>query len=66
MPWLLRLAQEGNGADCAPGVRLRASMLRGAIEDFSATVGTHFLDLPSASIDKVLAAYARDNLHAPS
>ncbi len=66
MPWLLRLAQEGDGADCAPGVRLRASMLRGAIEDFSATIGERFLDLPSASSDEVLAAYARDNLHAPS
>jgi hypothetical protein len=66
MPCLLRLAQEGHGADCAPGVRLRASMLRGAIEDFSATIGARFLDLPSASSEKVLAAYARDNLHAPS
>ena len=66
MPCLLRLAQEGDDADCAPGVRLRASMLRGAIEDFSATIGARFLDLPSASSDKVLAAYARDNLHPPS
>jgi len=66
IPCLLRLAQEGEDADCAPGVRLRASMLRGAIEDFSATIGERFLDLPSASSDKVLAAYARDNLHAPS
>lgn len=66
MPCLLRLAQEGDGADCAPGVRLRASMLRGAIEDFSATIGARFLDLPSASSDKVLVAYARDNLHALS
>ena len=66
MPYLLRVAQEGDGADCAPGVRMRASMLRGAIEDFSDTVGARFLDLPSASSDKVLRAYARDNLHTPS
>ncbi len=66
MPCLLHLAQEGDGADCAPGVRLRANMLRGAIEDFSATIGERFLDLPSASSEKVLAAYARDNLHAPT
>lgn len=66
MPCLLRLAQEGYGMNCAPGVRLRASMLRGAIEDFSATIGARFLDLPSASSEKVLAAYARDNLHTPS
>jgi len=64
MPCLLRLAREGDSADCSPGVRIRASMLRGAIEDFSATVGSRFLALPSASTDKVLTAYARDNLHA--
>ncbi len=40
-------------------------MLRGAIDDFSATIGERFLDLPSDSRDKVLASYARDNLHAP-
>src|SRR3712207_2004376 len=62
MPCLLHLAQEGDSSDCAPGVRMRASMLRGAIEDFSDTIGARFLDLPSASSDKVLAAYARDNL----
>jgi hypothetical protein len=66
MPGLLGLAQEGNNPDCAPGVRMRASMLRGAIEDFSATVGARFLDLPSASSYKVLTAYARDNLHTSS
>jgi Ion channel len=66
MPYLLRVAQEGDSADCAPGVRMRASMLRGAIEDFSDTVGARFLDLPLASRDKVLRAYARDNLHTSS
>jgi Ion channel len=66
MPYLLRVAQEGDSADCAPGVRMRASMLRGAIEDFSDTVGARFLDLPSAPSAKVLRAYARDNLHTSS
>ena len=66
MPYLLRVAQEGDSADCAPGVRMRASMLRGAIEDFSDTVGARFLDRPSASSDKVLRAYAHDNLHTSS
>jgi hypothetical protein len=63
MSCLLHLAQEGDSADCAPGVRMRARMLRGAIEDFSDTVGARFLNLPSTSSDKVLRAYARDNLH---
>ena len=65
VPRLLRLAEEGASEDCSPGVRMRASMLRSAIEDFSATVGSRFLDLPSAPTEKVLTAYARDNLHAP-
>jgi hypothetical protein len=63
MPCLLHLAQEGDSADCAPGVRMRARMLRGAIQDFSDTIGARFLDLPSTSSNKVLASYARDNLH---
>jgi Ion channel len=66
MPYLLRLAESGGSADCAPGVRMRSEMLRRAIDDFSATVGERFLDLPSASTERVLTAYARDNLHAPS
>jgi hypothetical protein len=65
MPCLLRLAQEGDSTDCAPGVRMRASMLRGAIDDFSSTIGARFLNLSSASTDKVLTAYARDNLYTP-
>lgn len=65
MPYLLRLAREGESEDLAPGVRIRASMLRGAIDDFSATVGSRFLSLPSSSTDKILEAYARDNLHVP-
>jgi voltage-gated potassium channel Kch len=63
MPCLLRLATEGDNEDCSPGVRMRARMLRSAIEDFSETLGSRFLGLSSASTDKVLTAYARDNLH---
>jgi hypothetical protein len=66
MPYLLRLAESGNRADGAPGVRMHANMLRSAIDNFSATVRERFLDLPpSASTKRVLAAYARENLHAP-
>lgn len=63
MPYLLRLAESSDNADYAPGVRMRANMLRSAIDDFSATVGERFLDLPSAPTERVLAAYARENLH---
>lgn len=65
IPCLLQLAEKGESEDCAPGVRMRANMLRCAIEDFSATIGPRFLGLQSASTEKVLTAYARDNLHAP-
>jgi len=65
MPCLLRLAEEGDDEDCSPGVRLRANMLRSAIDDFSATVGSRFLGLRPASTEKVLSAYAHDHLHDP-
>jgi hypothetical protein len=64
MPYLLRLAESSDSPDCAPGVRMRANMLRSAIDDFSASVGERFLDLPSTPTERVLAAYARDNLHS--
>src|SRR5215204_3216425 len=60
MPCLLHLAKEGTSEDCSSGVRMRANMLRSAIDDFSATVGARFLDLPSAPTERVLTAYARD------
>jgi hypothetical protein len=65
MPCLLHLAEDGASEDCSSGVRMRANMLRNAIDDFSATVGARFLDLPSAPTERILTAYARDNFHAP-
>jgi voltage-gated potassium channel Kch len=64
MPYLVRLAEKGGSADCPPAVRLRAAALREAIDDFSTTVASRFLGLSSAPTDEVLAAYARDHLHA--
>lgn len=63
---LLRLAREGGGEGNPPAVRLRAGALSSALDDFSALIGSSFLGLPSASTEKVLAAYARDHLGAPS
>jgi hypothetical protein len=62
MQVLVRSAEKGYGADCAPVVRLRAAVLRGALEDFSGMIASRFLGLDSASTDEVLAAYARDYL----
>lgn len=66
MPYLFRLAQSAGRGDRPPEVRFRATMLHAAIDDFSSTVASYFLDLPPSSpTDDVLAAYARDQHHAP-
>lgn len=63
LPYLLRLAEKAGGEGSAPEVRLRAVMLRGAIEDFSNRVASKaFLGLEAASTEKVLWAYADDHL----
>lgn len=65
MPYLLRLAEKAGDAACAPEVRARAVMLRGAIEEFSATLASRFLGLsPSTPTEEVMEAYARDHLHS--
>ena len=64
VPDLLHLAETG-GVSHSPGVRVSARMLRGAIDDFSAVLGSRFLGLPAAKTEKILAAFARDNLRAP-
>lgn len=66
MPYLLYLAQKAAGPDLPPEVRFRAAILHGAIEGFSATVGTSFLGLPSsAPASRVFEAYAHDHLREP-
>jgi voltage-gated potassium channel Kch len=65
LPYLLRLAEKAGGEGSAPEVRLRAVMLRGAIEDFSNRLASKaFLGLEAASTEKVLWAYADDHLQA--
>jgi voltage-gated potassium channel Kch len=63
MPYLFRLAEQGNGADHAPQVRRRAAMLGAALEDFSTTITSSFLAMTAAPAEEVLHAYARDHLH---
>ncbi|HSK82011.1 MAG TPA: potassium channel family protein [Rubrobacter sp.] len=66
MPELLRLAENGVGSS-QPALRRRAAMLRKAVEDLSSTlVAQRFVKLSSASVDDVLAAYARDHLYTPT
>jgi hypothetical protein len=66
VPYLARLAEQADGADHPPQVRMRVAMLADALEDFSATIGSDFLGMPSASTAEILTAYARDHLHASS
>lgn len=64
MPYLLELVEKASKAECAPEVRMRAMMLRGAIEMFSTTVSSRFLNLsPSTPTKEVMEAYARDQLN---
>jgi voltage-gated potassium channel Kch len=64
---LARMAEEGRAPDRPPAVRLRATVLRGAVDDFAETVASRFLRLPSATpAREVLDAYARDHLRQPS
>lgn len=59
---LLRIAEEGIGENNPPAVRLSANELRGATDDFSATLASSFLGLSSAPTKEVLKAYAHDHL----
>ena len=66
MPYLLYLAQKAAGPDLPPEVRFRAAMLHGAIEDFSAMLGTSFLGLSSSTpASRVFEGYAHDHFREP-
>jgi hypothetical protein len=64
MPSLLRLAEAGCSATNAEPVRLRATMLRDAIDDFAHTTAVRFHRSAAESTDDLLADYARDHLLA--
>ncbi len=66
MPYLDRLAARAGGPKYPPEVRLRATMLRTAVDDFSSLVASEYLHgYSSTSTGKVLEAYARDHSYAP-
>jgi hypothetical protein len=64
LPYLLWLAEEGTREGCPSEIILRAAVLRGAVEDFSATVASRFLKVPPSPVERVLEEYARDHLRA--
>jgi hypothetical protein len=61
MPYLQELAERG----CEPSVpsraRLRAAMLRDAVDDFAATTARRFYGASSGGTAEILRAYARDH-----
>jgi hypothetical protein len=64
MPSLLRLAEAGCSSGIAEPVRLRATMLRDAIEDFALTTAERFHGSAAESVEELLDDYAHDHLLA--
>jgi voltage-gated potassium channel Kch len=62
MPWLLDLADAGLDDSLPAGTRLRAQMLRAAIDDFARTTAERFHGRRSSSTAELLAHYAADHL----
>ncbi|HLL86987.1 MAG TPA: potassium channel family protein [Thermoleophilaceae bacterium] len=61
MPYLLELAQRGDQQGSPASLRLRATLLREAIDDFARTTSARFHGHPSDSTEELLEAYARDH-----
>jgi hypothetical protein len=64
MPPLLRLAEAGCSEDVPEPVRLRATMLRAAIDDFARTTADRFHRSAAEGTHELLDDYARDHLLA--
>lgn len=62
MPALLSLAEEGRAREASDAARLRATMLRTAIDDFARTTAIRFHGSRAESTEELLADYARDHL----
>jgi hypothetical protein len=62
MPVLLRLARAGSSEGRSDPVRLRATMLLEAIDDFARTAADRFHGSSAESTDQLLVDYARDHL----
>ena len=66
MPWLLALAERCSGPAAPRELRLRALMLRAAIEDFGRTAAVRAGSAPANSPSDLVAAYARDHRVGPA
>lgn len=56
------LTEEVSREDCDPGIRLYASALRDALDDFAMTVASRFLDVSPFPTHRVIEDYSRDHL----
>jgi hypothetical protein len=66
MPYLDRLATRTSGPECPTEVRLRAAMLRAAVDEFSSMVTSQYCRGSfTTSTGKILEVYARDHLRSP-
>ena len=61
MPYLQQLADRGRDPSVAGRTRLRAAMLRDAVDDFAVTISTRFHDARSKTTADILRVYARDH-----
>ena len=64
MPYLLELARRGDQEGMPASLRLRATLLREAIDDFARTTSARFHGLRSDATDELLEAYKRDHLRS--
>jgi hypothetical protein len=61
MPYLHRLAEHGSDPAAPALTRLRATVLRDAVDDFAATISSGFHGGRSEATEETLRAYARDH-----
>ena len=60
-PYLVQLAEHGRDPGVPARIRLRAEVLRDAVDDFAATISTRFHGARSEATAHSLEAYARDH-----
>lgn len=63
-PSLLRLANDAVAPECPPEVRLRGSMLRGALDDLANELGQHCGTPPGTPLDAAFRLYAADHVYS--
>lgn len=63
-PSLLLLADEARDPACPPEIQLRATMLRGALDDLADQLGQHCGTPEDASLESAFRAYASDHVYS--